>query len=273
MKKRSWRAFITMYIAYSFVIMLISGVVLYIAPAGRVAKWTHIYIIGLEKEQWQALHTIFSFLFIIAGGIHLYFNWRPFTSYLREKFKTGWNIRKETWWATGVTVLIFVLTLGNVPPFSTVMEVGEYFTDSWSTETNEPPVPHAEAMTIQELAKVLQKPAQNLLAALNQQGINAQPTEVVKDVAERYGLTPQELYQRMNLPKEHETTVYAGRGYGRMTIAQICNDLHLPLTLALERLASNKIKASPEALLKDVADASDLKPIDLLNIMTNKNTQ
>ena len=77
----------------------------------------------------------------------------------------------------------------------------------------------------------------------------------------------------MNLPKEQETAVYAGRGYGRMTIAQICNDLHLPLTLALERLAGNGIKANPEALLKDVADASNLKPIDLLNIMTNKNTQ
>jgi len=36
----------------------------------------------------------------------------------------------------------------GVPPFGTVMEVGEEIKNSWSTTTNEPPVPHAELMTV-----------------------------------------------------------------------------------------------------------------------------
>jgi len=67
--------------------MIVSGIILYIAPPGRIAKWTSIPIIGLEKYQWQALHTIFTFLFIIANGFHLFFNWKPFLSYLSNKRK------------------------------------------------------------------------------------------------------------------------------------------------------------------------------------------
>ena len=105
--KISWRAFTSLYITVSFIIIIISGLILYIAPPGRIAKWAHLPILGLEKDQWQALHTIFTFLFIIASGFHLYFNWKLFMSYLRDKISRSLSLQKELLLSLIVTIAIF----------------------------------------------------------------------------------------------------------------------------------------------------------------------
>ncbi len=266
----SWRAFVSLYVTWSALILLISGIILYIAPAGRIAKWTHISLLGLEKEDWQAIHTVFSFLFVIAIGFHLFYNWKPFISYLKDRFKKVFALRKELYATTVVVVGIFVLTLWNVPPFSTIMDLGEYFTESWENEQNEPPIPHAEDLTIEELAKAVQLPVSQLINNLKKQNIEASPQMIVKEVAEQHGLTPSELYEKMKVQPTQKTTStssLAGRGYGRMKLADICKDIDLPLNVALERLKQFGIEADGQSILRDLSDQYDKKPIDLLNIM------
>ena len=58
-KPFSWKPFTSFFILLSFVVLLLSGVVLYVAPPGRIANWTQ-WQFGLDKEQWQALHTVFA---------------------------------------------------------------------------------------------------------------------------------------------------------------------------------------------------------------------
>ncbi|MHB2155920.1 DUF4405 domain-containing protein [Calditrichota bacterium GD2] len=268
--KFSWRAFVSLYITWSALILLVSGVILYIAPAGRIAKWTHISLLGLEKEEWQAIHTIFSFLFVIAAGFHLFYNWKPFISYLKDKFKQAFALRKELYATTILTIAIFVLTLWNVPPFSTIMDIGEYFTESWESKQNEPPIPHAEELTIEELAKTVQLPLQQIIQNLKEQNIEAAPEMIVKDVAEKYDLTPSELFKKMKVePVQNQQggASLSGRGYGRMTLADICKDLNIPLETALERLERFHIRADGQMMLRDLANEYDKKPIDLLNII------
>jgi len=266
----SWRAFVSLYITWSALILLISGVILYIAPAGRIAKWTHISLLGLEKEEWQAIHTIFSFLFVIAIGFHLFYNWKPFISYLKDKFKKAFALRKELYTTTLLTIAIFVLTLWNVPPFSTIMDIGEYFTESWESEQTEPPIPHAEELSIEELAKTVQLPIQQIIQNLKEQNIEATPEMIIKDVAKKNDLTPSELFEKMNVEpvqKQETSTSLVGKGYGRMTIADICKDLNIPLQVALERLEQCNIKAEGQMILRDLANEHDKNTIDLLNII------
>ncbi len=266
----SWRAFVSLYITWSSIILLVSGIILYIAPAGRIAKWTHISLLGLEKEQWQALHTVFSFIFVIAIGFHLFYNWKPFISYLKDKFKQAFALRKELYATTLVTFAIFILTLWNVPPFSTIMDIGEYFTESWENEQTEPPIPHAEELSINELAKTVQLPVDQILKNLKEQNIEASPEMIVKEVAEKYDLTPSELFLKMKVnpvQKTESSTSLSGRGYGRMKIADICQDINVPLDSALLRLKKFNLEANGEMILRDLADQYDKQPIDLLNIM------
>lgn len=226
-KKFNWRAFVSLYVTFSFIIMVISGIVLYLSPAGRIAKWTHVYILGLEKESWQAIHIIFTFLFVIAGGFHIWYNWKPFTSYLRTKIQQNISLRKELFTSSLVVLFLLVATLANIPPFSTVIEFGETLTDSWATEQTEPPVPHAESMTFVELAAAIDKPVEGLMENLHNSGISANKNEIVKDVATRNDLTPLEVFEKMKTVKTvSPSSPYAGRGLGRKACgkcAQLCS--------------------------------------------------
>jgi len=267
-KKFSWRAFISLYMTFSFLIMILSGIILYLAPAGRIAKWTHIYILGLEKDQWQAIHTIFTFIFVIAGGFHLWYNWKPFVSYLRNKLQAGFTLRKELYVSTLVTVFLFVVILFNAPPFSTIMDWGEELKDSWATEETEPPVPHAESMTFGELAQTIDKPVENLISVLRAQNIIVKEEEVVKDAAGRYNLSPMQLFEKMKTTKARTAdSPYAGSGLGRKTLQEVCRTLNINLEEALNRLSLKGIKAEAQTKLKDIAAAYDKKPIDIMEMI------
>jgi hypothetical protein len=40
-KKINWRSFTSIYMGFSFILMALTGIVLYIAPPGRVAYWSN----------------------------------------------------------------------------------------------------------------------------------------------------------------------------------------------------------------------------------------
>jgi len=271
-KKFNWRAFTSLYVSFSFIIMVISGVVLFLAPAGRIAKWTHIFIFGMEKESWQAIHTIFTFLFIIAGIIHIYFNWKPLINYFKSRAKNKITIRKELILSFLVTLAIFVLTLFNIPPFSTVMEAGESLTDSWATEENEPPVPHAETMTFVELANAIEKPVDIMLFNLKEQKITASKDDIIKEVADRNKLTPMDLFEKMKTVKKVDSSSpYAGTGLGIKTLTEVCKTINLDLNTSLTLLAENGLNVSADMTLKDIARKYDKNPIDIIEIIDIKN--
>jgi hypothetical protein len=50
------RGLITLLTALAYSVMAISGVMLYLAPRGRVANWTGRSLLGLGKEPWSDLH-------------------------------------------------------------------------------------------------------------------------------------------------------------------------------------------------------------------------
>ncbi len=266
--KFNGRAFTSLYISFSGIIMALSGIILYLAPAGRIAKWSRIYILGMEKADWQAVHTVFTFMFIIAGAFHIWYNWKPLVSYFRRKLQQKIVLRKELFASFTVTALLFVATLFNVPPFSSIMELGESLSDSWSTEQTEPPVPHAEAMTFVELAKAVDRPVDGLLEMLRKENIAAQKEEVLKDVAEKYNLTPMELFARMKAVKTPSaSSPYAGKGLGRKTLAEVCPELKVELPKALQALREKGIEASAEQTIKDIASQAALTPLDIMEII------
>ncbi|MCK4782139.1 MAG: DUF4405 domain-containing protein, partial [Desulfobacteraceae bacterium] len=57
-KRFNWRGWTTFVVTISFVVDTISGIILYVAPPGRIANWTNWTIWGLNKEEWAAIHTI-----------------------------------------------------------------------------------------------------------------------------------------------------------------------------------------------------------------------
>ena len=71
-----WRALISVLVALGFLMLAVTGMVLFIAPPGRVANWTDWSILGLRKSEWGAVHIWFGLLFLAVSVWHLALNWR-----------------------------------------------------------------------------------------------------------------------------------------------------------------------------------------------------
>lgn len=263
------RSFTSFIIVLSFLIMSISGIFLYFAPPGRVALWSKWTFLFLTKEQWQAIHTILSLAFIIAAVFHIYFNWSILIGYIKKKLQQGLNKKRELLWSSILTIVLMVFTIAGVPPFSTIMDWSEDLSNSWSNNQTEPPIPHAESLTLIELAKTTQQPLDEMLQNLRNKGIEPDSnTIIIEYLAKKYHLTPQQLYEKMKIQqKESYSAQGIGAGYGRKTVEQICNQFEIPLQMGIERLNEKGIEAKNDELIKDIALEHDMLPIDVVSII------
>ncbi|WP_457637479.1 DUF4405 domain-containing protein [Oceanithermus sp.] len=126
-----WRAFVALLLFGVTLWLLISGLVLYVAPSGRVAKTVEWRLLWLDKDQWEALHTMTGFAFLVLFYYHLVYNWRSILAYMRRKAKQAVQIRRELVWASLFTVLMLVGSAFNLAPVRAVMNFGETMNDFW----------------------------------------------------------------------------------------------------------------------------------------------
>ena len=262
-----WRAFVTLFVTLSFLLIATSGLVLYVAPPGRVAHWSLWTLAGLDKEAWQSVHTVFAFLFVLAGVFHVYFNWRILWSYLRSKLVAGIRMKRELGLAAGLVVAISALTIAGLPPFATVMDVGTRAKEGWSVEGAEPPVPHAEIMTLERLAAITQMPLERVLGNLEKAGLeDATPKSTIAALASTHDQTPEQLWVALK-GEEKPKELPAGGGYGRKTVGEVCTQLEISPEEGLARLRRQGIEATPETPLKTLANRHGRRPHDLLQIL------
>ncbi len=82
--KFSFKSFTTFILAWTFVVLILSGVMLFVSPPGRVAHWSNWTLGALTKEGWQEVHVLMAIVFLVGGLFHLLkFNWKVFTHYLK----------------------------------------------------------------------------------------------------------------------------------------------------------------------------------------------
>ncbi|MBW2064051.1 MAG: DUF4405 domain-containing protein [Deltaproteobacteria bacterium] len=197
----SWRGWTTFVVTISFIVDTLSGIILYIAPAGRIANWTNWNIWGLNKGEWGAVHTIFGYVLLIIVGIHLYYNWRMFWNFIWSKVKGAVNLRWEMVGATLLCLFVFLGTLWDIPPFSTTMELGEYFKDSWEESRVETPIAHGELLTLREFAEKTGVPLDKVLAGLKSKGYKVRdPQMSINDISKENKVSPNQLYEAMKAP-------------------------------------------------------------------------
>ena len=275
-RKFNWRAFTSLYVVFSFILMGISGLILYITPPGRVAYWTNWKLFFLTKEAWGAVHTIFSLSFIVMGSIHLYFNWKPFVSYMKSRVRAGLRVRREVAYSGLISLFILTFTLLGLPPFSTIMDFGETISESWATEQEQPPVPHAELMTLPEFSQAIQIPLDALVFRLETAGVRVEDKNtIIKELAAANGMAPSELYQAIqSLPKVFPVTeISGGMGYGKLNVADISKKLNISPELTVQILKANGIDATVDATIRDLATAHRMLPIEIVNLLEKQKAQ
>lgn len=266
--KFSWRALISFILTWIFFILLITGIILYIAPPGRYANWVNWKIFALNKGEWQALHTIFSFTFIIISILHLFIiNWRVFLNYFKTKTKSGLNRKWELVISLVLVGTFFAGILFWIPPFSSVMLAGENLKNSWEEKDKEPPVPHAELLTLTQLVNQLKlKSAQGIALKLKNQGITVNDTfQTLQEIAALNGKTPELIYEKIVNPNSHG--LQQGAGVGRKTISDLAAETGKSVDEILKAFKDNGIDATKDETLKQIGDKNNITPRELFEMM------
>ncbi len=118
-------------LGFSFLIMSYTGIILYIAPSHRMARQLDWHLLWLNKTQYQELHTTSMLTFLIFGALHIYYNWKPMMSYMRNKSKKISFTKKEFLIALTINAIFVVGTLASVQPFQGFLDLGESIQNIW----------------------------------------------------------------------------------------------------------------------------------------------
>ncbi|MCI0513567.1 DUF4405 domain-containing protein [candidate division KSB1 bacterium] len=268
MPKFKFRGFTSLLMFFSFLISLISGIVLYFPPQGKIANWTHWTFWGLEKEMWGALHINASLIVFLIVILHLYYNWKILFRYVKKKAELAFNLKLELFTAAALSLFIILATLYNLEPFRTIIKWNNDIKNYWVTQAQtQPPIPHAEDLTVTEFCEQLSIPLENFRQHMNQQGwkFNGSEDKII-EIAARNGISPAAIY---NLVKgaDHNKPGQAISGWGRKSLAQVCVELDQDIAEAIKKLAANGVTASKDDQLKDLAEKNNLRPMDIVNLI------
>jgi hypothetical protein len=263
----------------TLVVLTINSIILYVVPEGRIANWADWYFLGLTKGDWGAQHTTIGFLFIFAGILHIYYNWKPIVAYMKNKAKeikvfTGsFNV------ALALTVIFIVGTYYNVPPMSTIMEISEHFKDSAAKKYGDPPYGHAESSSLKMFTKRENLDLAKSLELLKAAGISVSgEKDLLREIADKAEKSPQQIYDIIKSAAIIPQTSNDSRapsalpeappsGLGKKTLDEICTEYGLDTNKIIEGLKGRGIKAEAGAKLKEIAEPQGLTPMQLYEMM------
>lgn len=276
------RGLTSFFTLWGFLIMSITGLALYVTPAGRIAYWVNWDMFGLTKTEWGNIHILSSILFIVAGGVHTYLNWNPLMSYFKTKATAGVKLKRELIISSAVSVLVIVSALYPVPPLNYLLDLNTFIKDSWiADQSYEPPFGHAEMLSIGSFSKKMEINVDSAIAELERNGIQVSgKNETIEDIGIKNNISPMNVYLLIKkfepapepvsvkaMTPEEVELLFAGSGLGNKSTEALCEKIGADLTVSIDRLKSAGIEATGESTLKKLGDEVSLSPIDLLKIM------
>jgi len=220
---------------------------------------------------------------LVAGGFHLYYNWKPLIKYFSSKIETTLRYKREL----VISSLIFFWIVGSgiwsLPPLAYVGDLGEIIKSSWVISPElEPPFGHAELVSLKTFCKKQRIPLDQAMAELRLAGFKVNnSSEILAKIAASKGTSGMEVYAVIKkleskpeamksgavwTPEKIEET-FAGTGLGRKTFGQIIGDLALDSETVRKRLKKINIKVKDDDKIKDLADKHNTTPIKILTLI------
>jgi hypothetical protein len=156
-----------------------------------------------------------------------------------------------------------------VPPFSSFIDFGSYLKESWEETNQSPPVPHAELLTLTELAEKLDSiSVDQIIYKLETNKIKFDgPFETLTSIGLKNNIPPVEIY---NIIIRKPLSEKVGIGIGMKTLEQFAAENNLDIKKILKILQENKISATKDQTLKDIASEYDMAAKDIYELIKPK---
>ncbi|MBN2331566.1 MAG: DUF4405 domain-containing protein [Deltaproteobacteria bacterium] len=256
----------------SGILLLLTSIMLYISPHGRVAYWTDWHLWGISRPQWGSLHINLGLLFLLAGVLHAFYNWKPIMAYLKNKAR---ELRVFTLHFNLALGLVLVVTLGTyweMPPMSSVIGLGDLITAVADEKYGEPPYGHAELSSLKMFVKKTNLDLEKAKELLQAAGVElAGDQQTIGDLARANKMTPKALYAIMK-PAEIKTTGMVfpdapAPGFGRRLLADVCAEFNLDLPTVVQSLKAQGMTVDPAASIIAIAERNGVNPMTVFEIL------
>jgi len=258
---------------FAFLVMVLTSIILYIVPQGRIAYWASWQLWGLSKEQWGAIHINTGFLFLIALILHIYYNWSPIVMYLKNRRKKLVLFTPEFNVALAVVLLCIGGTWAEIPPFSSVIDISDSIKDRAAARYGEPPYGHAELSSLKTFAKKMNLDLPAAVSLLRDAGYTIEDdAQILEEIAEDNNVSPQHLFEVMKPATIKDSPVSEVSqampespvpGTGNLTLADVCGKYNLSIRTILRELKTAGIKAEEDMTLKAIGEANSMSPTDV----------
>lgn len=272
------RKLTSLILAWSFVILTITSIILYITPAGRVAYWANWSLLGLDKHQWGALHTNVGYLFLAASIFHIVLNWKLILNYMKKKTKEAFAVNTNTVVSAVVVLVISVFTLGDVPPVSWIQSFGESLKDASELKYGSPPYGHAEDSSLELFCKRTDLDLEEAKEKLAKAGITfTSEKQTIEEIALANNLTPQAVAVAIAPRNPGGTGSGQGQGMGNpygtgkrmglMKLPEISEVTGVPLAELQQKLKDAGFSTDTDKMLKEIASEEGKHPSELISIL------
>jgi len=253
----------------TFVMLVFTSVILYIVPQGRVAYWADWHLLGLSKTQWGNLHINLGVLMLIAGLLHIYYNWKPITAYLKNKAKEMKVFTPSFNVALAITLFTAFGTYYEIPPMSAIISMGEAIKDRGAVKYGEPPYGHAELSSLKLFSKKQDLDLDKSIQLLKDAGVAvAGPEKTLAAIASANDMTPMQVYEIIKPALKQEKKDTGIRfpdspppGFGNMTLGAVCSQYHLVISTILRELKEKSLHATAEQTIKEIAKKNTMEPM------------
>lgn len=258
--------------AWSLGLLAATGLVLYGIPWAaedmELAAWR---VLGLDAQQWADLHRVAGIALFVAAAAALA---------LGRLELTGRRLAHVA--AAGLLILLVAATLLRWPPVSWLLEDEAAFATPEVVETVEEGLPYPEAAEepLAQVARNLGMDATRVAIALQEAKLRFQGLdETLAEIAASNGTTAQAVYDAIRhleapaVAPAAEGTLdliearFAGRDIRTRSIAQLADEVSVPLETALQRLGALGIEADASTTAGTLAAKHGLDPIDVVVVL------
>ena len=263
------RRCVSLTLGLSFLVMTVTGLVLFVTPKGKVAYWSDWLLFGLGKEEWAALHITSMVLLIVTAVWHIYYNWSPLVSYLKNSAKKLTPLKAEFLAALALNVLFVVGTIYNVPPFKTLIDFNDAIKSYWERTEGSPPYGHAEASTLKAFSGYIGQDPDEAMARLQAKGLTVSSVgETLEAIAKNNGTTPQGIYEILKpgagAKKSAGGSEQSDVPYlGRRTLAELSEMGKIDLEKSLAYLKKRGLEAQGDMRMRAIADHFESTPFEM----------
>jgi len=148
----------------------------------------------LDRGTWEALHTVFAVLFVIAGTTHIILNFRVLLAYVRKSVKAGQQRRRELTLAMTLALVFIVLTIVNAFPSRSIMLLGDHLSESWGSDGRTPPIARVEVYPLATFCRFLELDLYETIERLKEEGFEGvDAATTLRDIARINGVPPIEI--------------------------------------------------------------------------------